>query len=109
MQPDAGLSCSFATSGGGFRCEMPVGSFADDVNVAGIHDLAGSVAEFVSDPINPVDGFSAYCGGTYNDADPSRFATVAPARGLQHGTASPGVGIRLALDLSRLGDGLPEK
>ena len=74
----------------------PVGSFAPNRN--GLFDLAGNVAEMVSDLIAPELGLHATRGGSFRDAD--RRALRARARGVgedDHGHAAH-LGFRVVLD-----------
>jgi hypothetical protein len=52
--------------------------------------------------LQAMPGFRRYCGGSFSDAAPARFATMAPARALEETAASPSVGFRLALSLDVL-------
>jgi formylglycine-generating enzyme required for sulfatase activity len=84
------------TGGDTFERAAPVGSFPP--NRLGLFDMAGNVAEMVSDLIAPELGLHATRGGSYLDGDRRTLRTRARGVGEDDHGHAPQIGFRVVLD-----------
>jgi formylglycine-generating enzyme required for sulfatase activity len=96
-----GLNPANASAAGGAKGDLfeqtsPVGSFPP--NQQGLFDIAGNVAEIVSDFIAPELGIHATRGGSYLDGDRRVLRTRARGVGEDDRGHTPYIGFRVVLD-----------
>src|SRR6185369_3207205 len=89
-------SSNDGTKGDLFAQTAPVGSFPP--NRQGLFDIAGNVAEIVSDFIAPELGLHATRGGSYLDGDRRVLRTRARGVGEDDHGHTPYIGFRVVLD-----------